>query len=417
MGLYFPNLNDIRKAANRIDEVVVRSSLQRNDYYSEKYKANVLFKREDLQQVRSYKIRGAFNKICSLKKEELRNGVVAASAGNHAQGVAVSCFKLKAKGYIFMPSPTPKQKIEQVNMFGRGYVEVRLIGDSFDDALAEAKLFAEKNKLVFVHAFDDKKIIEGQGTIGFEILEQSKDPIDFLFLPIGGGGLAAGVSSVFSQLSKKTKIIGVEPSGAPSMQTSIQNQSTVELDNIDMFVDGAAVKQVGKLNFSICKATLHDVTTVSEGKICQTLLELYNKQAIVVEPAGALTTAVLDDYKEDIKSKTVVCLISGSNNDITRTAEIRERAMLHAGLKHYFIIRFPQRAGALREFLNEVLGPQDDITHFEYSKKHNRNSGPAVVGIEIPHSDEIDRLKKSMIEKNFFGEYLNESPNLFQFLV
>jgi threonine dehydratase len=269
----------------------------------------------------------------------------------------------------------------------------------------------------FIHPFDDLKVIEGQATIALEMLEQSNVPIDYLFLPVGGGGLASGVSSVFKQLSPDTKIIGVEPTGAPSMSTSIKNGVNTKLKTIDKFIDGASVQKVGDLNFKFCLENLTNMVTVDEGKVCQTILDLYNKDAIVVEPAGALAVSVLDDFKDEIKGKNVVCLISGSNNDIMRTEEIKERALLYAGIKHYFIVRFPQRAGALKEFISEVLGPKDDITHFEYSKKHNRNTGPAVIGIELGGEETVDELISRMIERKFFGEYLNDNPDLFQMLV
>jgi threonine dehydratase len=410
-------IDNVRKTASLLKEVVLTTPLMKNNFLSDKFKSNVYFKREDLQQVRSYKIRGAYNKISSLSEDELKNGVVCASAGNHAQGVAFSCKVKKVKGVIFMPTPTPNQKIEQVKMFGGDFVEVVLIGDTFDDASESALEFCNQNGMSFVHPFNDIKVIEGQGTIGLEILEQTKTKIDYLFLPVGGGGLASGVSSVFKQLSPETKIIGVEPLGAPSMSTSIKNQLNTKIEKVDKFVDGASVQKVGDLNFEICNANLDEMVTVHEGKICQLILDLYNKNAIVVEPAGAMTTAVLDQFQDQIKDKNIVCLISGSNNDITRTEEIKERAMLHSGFKHYFVVKFPQRAGALREFLSEVLGPNDDITHFEYSKKHNRDSGPAVVGLELDNPDDIDSLIHRMKSRKFFGEYLNNSPDLFQVLV
>ena len=410
-------IENVRKTASLLKEVVLTTPLMKNNFLSDKFNANIFFKREDLQQVRSYKIRGAYNKISSLTEEELKNGVVCASAGNHAQGVAYSCNVKQVKGVIFMPTPTPNQKIEQVKMFGGDFVEVILIGDTFDDASESALVYCNENEMSFVHPFNDIKVIEGQGTIGLEILEQSKVKIDYLFLPVGGGGLASGVSSVFKKLSPETKVIGVEPLGAPSMSTSIKNQLNTKIEKVDKFVDGASVQKVGDLNFQICKENLDEMVTVHEGRICQLILDLYNKNAIVVEPAGALTTAVLDQFEDKIKGKNIVCLISGSNNDITRTEEIKERAMLHSGFKHYFVVKFPQRAGALREFLSEVLGPNDDITHFEYSKKHNRNSGPAVVGLELKNPNDINDLIIRMKERNFFGEYLNDSPDLFQVLV
>lgn len=414
---YYPALEDIHKAALRLRNVALKTPLMPNLFLSEEFGAEIMLKREDLQPVRSYKIRGAYNMISSLSKKQLENGVVCASAGNHAQGVAYACQKLKIRGWIYMPAPTPKQKIHQVKMFGKEFVEVILTGDTFDDSFAAASAFSEKNNVAFIHPFDDEKVIEGQGTIGLEILEDSDKKIDYLILPIGGGGLASGVSSVFKNLSPDTKIIGVEPAGAPAMFESIKQQTLVTLEKIDKFVDGAAVKKVGARTFEICKNNLDRVITVEEGKICSTILQLYNHDAIVVEPAGALTISALDQLSEEIKGKRVVCVVSGSNNDITRTEEIKERSLLYEGLKHYFIVKFPQRAGALKEFVEEVLGPDDDIVHFEYHKKTNRESGPALVGIELKSREDLEPLMERMKERHFFGEYINEKPHLFQYLI
>ncbi len=414
---YRPTIEAIKKAAINLKDVTLKTPLVKNEQYSEKYQCTVLFKREDLQQVRSYKIRGAYNKISSLTEKERSKGIVCASAGNHAQGVALSCRLLKIKGVIYMPSPTPKQKINQVKMFGEKYIEVVLVGDSFDDAQYAATLACERLQKTFIHPFDDQKIIEGQATVGLEILEQAEQPIDYVFVPVGGGGLSSGLSSYFKQVSPQTKIIGVEPEGAPSMSSSIKAGENVLLETIDNFVDGAAVKRVGNLNFKLCQENLDDMITIPEGKICQIILDLYNKEAIVVEPAGVLSIAALDDYKELVKGKNIVCIISGSNNDITRTAEIKERALLFKNIKHYFIVKFPQRAGALREFVEDILGPDDDITHFEYTKKTNRDKGSAVVGLELKSADDLKPLIARMKRLNFYGDYLNDNPDLFQFLV
>jgi threonine dehydratase len=414
---YSPALEAVKQAAKTLKGIASVTPLSYNDYYSKQWNCNVFFKREDLQQVRSYKIRGSYNKISSLTATQIENEIVCASAGNHAQGVAISCKLLKIKGTIFMPTPTPNQKIEQVKMFGEEYVEVILIGDSFDDAYHAAMLESERLNKTFIHPFNDEKVIEGQATIGLEILDQTENPIDYVFVPVGGGGLSAGLSAVFKMLSPNTKIIGVEPKGAPSMSTSIQNDRNTTLKNIENFVDGAAVKRVGDLNFAICKENLHDMITIDEGNVCQTILDLYNRQAVVVEPAGALSVSALSQYAEEIKGKNVVCVISGSNNDITRTAEIKERALLYANLKHYFIIKFPQRAGALREFVAEILGPTDDITHFEYTKKTNRENGAAVVGLQLKNADDLEVLITKMKLRNFYGDYLNNKPDLFQILV
>lgn len=415
--IYKPSLEAVKEAAARISKVVVKTPLAQSFTYSTRFSANIMLKREDLQQVRSYKIRGAYNKISSLPKDQLDKGVICASAGNHAQGVAFACNKLQAKGVIFMPETTPRQKVEQTRMFGGEWVQVVLKGDTFDDSYKKAIKHGDKHGLVFIHPFDDEKVIEGQATIGLEILEQTDVPIDYVFAPLGGGGLLAGLSAMFKQLSPKTKIIGIEPEGAPSMTSSLEKGKVVELKSIERFVDGAAVQKVGSRNFDICRENLDQMITVPEGKICQTILDLYNQDAIVVEPAGAMALTALDFFAEEIKGKNVVCIVSGSNNDITRTAEIKERALLYAGLKHYFVISFPQRAGALKEFVAKVLGPNDDITHFEYSKKHHRENGPAVVGIELTDPADFEPLVKRMKAKNFYGEYLNDKPNLFQFLV
>jgi threonine dehydratase len=414
---YFPTLENIKQAAENLKGVAEITPLSKSLTYSKKYDTTILLKREDLQQVRSYKIRGAYNKISSLVEDERERGVVCASAGNHAQGVAMSCALLGIRGSIYMPAPTPTQKIEQTKMFGGEYIDIVLVGDTYDDASKAAKEVCKSQGKIFVHPFDDEKVIEGQATVGLELLEQSKKPIDYIFVAVGGGGLSSGLCSVFHMLSPQTKIIGVEPKGAPSMTTSIQNNKNTEIFNIEKFIDGAAVQKVGDKTFEICKEHLHDMITVDEGKVCQVILDLYNKDAIVVEPAGALSIACLDQYADEIKGKNVVCIVGGSNNDITRTAEIKERALLYANLKHYFIIRFPQRAGALKEFVADILGPNDDITHFEYSKKSSRENAPAVVGIQLKNKNDFEPLITRMKEHNFFGDYLNNKPDLFQFLV
>jgi threonine dehydratase len=385
--------------------------------FSKRYDSTISFKREDLQVVRSYKIRGAYNRIKNLKPAELENGVVCASAGNHAQGVALACDKLKVKGVVFMPTTTPNQKIGQVRMFGKSSVEVVLVGDTYDATYEAAAEYCVQNKAAFVHPFDDLDVMAGQGTVGLEIIDQAKETIDYLFLPVGGGGLAAGVSSVFQVLSPTTKIIGIEPDGAPSLNVSLKNGVNTTLDYVEKFVDGAAVKRMGEISFEICKELLFGANTVPEGAVCSTILKVYNENALVVEPAGALSIAALDLYKDEIKGKNVVCIISGGNNDITRMEEMKERSLLYEGLKHYFIIRFPQRAGALKEFVVDVLGVNDDIAYFEYTRKNNRDKGPAVVGLELKSKDDFEPLLLRMKEKGFLGEYLNDNPELFQFLV
>ncbi|MFS4429138.1 threonine ammonia-lyase [Chryseobacterium sp. S90] len=410
-------LENVYKAEERLKNVVVKTPLAVNNNLSAIYDANICFKREDLQRVRSYKIRGAYNKMATMSKEELSKGVVCASAGNHAQGVAFACHTMKVKGTIFMPLPTPGQKLEQVKMFGGEYIDVILFGDTFDAAKDAALRFCKDHNSAFIHPFDDPAIIEGQATTALEILEQAEGVVDYLFVPIGGGGLAAGICSVFQHLSPQTKIIGVEPSAAASMKKALEKGKPVLLEKISRFVDGAAVQKVGDLTFERCKNILHDMATVDEGLVCETILSLYNKDAIVVEPAGALSVAALEKYGNEIKGKNVVCIISGSNNDITRMEEIKEKALLHAGLKHYFLVRFPQRPGALKTFVMDVLGPDDDITYFEYTQKNSKEKGIAVVGIALKQNKDFTPLIDKMKQYDFFVNYLNNDPSLMNLLI
>lgn len=407
---------DFTQAVKRLKNVVNRTPLSYNTNLSRKYGANIYLKREDLQIVRSYKIRGAYNMISSLSQDQLKNGVVCASAGNHAQGFAYSCKKLGIKGVVFMPIITPQQKIQQTKMFGEDYIEIKLVGDTYDDCAVAAKQYTQQHSMIFIPPFDDVRIIEGQATVGIEILEDQGD-IDFLFVPIGGGGLCSGVGSYFKMFSPKTKIIGTEPEGAPSMKAALEAGHPVTLENIERFVDGASVKRVGDLTFSFCKDVLDDILLIPEGKICSTILRLYNEDAIVVEPAGALSITALDYYKDQIKGKNVVCIVSGSNNDIDRMQEIKERSLQYEGLKHYFLIRFAQRPGALKEFVNHVLGPNDDITRFEYMQKHNKETGPALVGIELKSREDYEHLIQNMIRYSINYTELNKDDNLFGYLV
>ncbi len=415
-------LLDFAAAAERLKPVVIKTPLALSHSLSKRYGCQVYLKREDLQVVRSYKLRGAYNMMSSLPASQLQQGVVCASAGNHAQGFAYSCRKLGAKGVVFMPIITPQQKVQQTKFFGEDFITIQLIGDTFDDCATAAKKFTEENNMTFIPPFDDYKIIEGQATVGVEIFEQfsylsSVGGLDYLFMPVGGGGLSAGVGSYFKTFSPKTKLIGVEPEGAPSMKAALRAGKPVMIENIDRFVDGAAVKKVGDITFSICKEVLDEMHLVAEGKVCSTILKLYNEDALVVEPAGALSIAVLDDYAEAIKGKTVVCIVSGSNNDIDRMQEIKERSLQYEGLKHYFLIRFAQRPGALKEFVNDVLGPTDDIVRFEYMQKHNKETGPALVGIELQSKPDYETLLQNLAQRNFKYTELNKDDNLFGYIV
>ena len=407
---------DFAGAYARLQDVVKKTPLTYNHNLSRKYACDVYLKREDLQIVRSYKLRGAYNMMSLLPPNQLVKGVVCASAGNHAQGFAYSCKKLNVKGVVFMPIITPNQKVSQTKMFGEGFVEVKLIGDTFDDCAVAAKKYTEEHGLTFIPPFDNIRIIEGQSTVGIEILEEQQG-IDFIFLPVGGGGLSAGVGAYFKSEAPQTKIIGVEPEGAPSMLTAIKAGHPVQLDYIDSFVDGAAVKRVGDATFDICKRVIDDMHLVPEGKICSTILKLYNEEAIVVEPAGALSVAALDDYADQIKGKKIVCIVSGSNNDIERMQEIKERSLQYEGLKHYFLIRFAQRPGALKEFVNQVLGPTDDITRFEYMQKNNKDSAPALVVIELQAQENYQALIDNMKRYNINYTAINKNDNVFAYLV
>ena len=407
---------DSIQAKARIKDVVTRTPLQYNIHLSERYGADIYLKREDLQVVRSYKLRGAFNKISSLSAEQRAAGVVCASAGNHAQGVALSCKRLDIKGVIFMPGPTPRQKITQTEMWGNGNIEIILTGDTFDDCQKAALDYCAQYNMTFIPPFDDLEIIEGQGTVAVEILEDLAD-VDAIILPIGGGGLSSGVSYHMRKYSPATRLYGVEPEGAPSMQAALANGGPIELDQINKFVDGAAVKKIGQLTYDISSQLLDSVKSIPEGKICTTILELYNKDAIVAEPAGALAIAALEFHKEEIKGKKVVCIVSGGNNDIDRMSEIKEMSLLYEGFKHYFIVRFPQRPGALRLLVTEVLGPKDDITRFEYIKKTERERGPALIGIELNNpKDYIPFIERLKAYKFDFIE-INKDQTLFEYLV
>jgi threonine dehydratase len=407
---------DYKAATERLKGVVIKTPLQYNLHLSRRYNCNVYLKREDLQVVRSYKLRGAYNLMKSLPEEQLQKGVVCASAGNHAQGFAYSCKELNVKGVVFMPVITPNQKINQTKMFGEDSIEIKLVGDNYDECAAAAKEFTKANNMTFIHPFDDVRVIEGQATVGVEILDELHN-VDYLFVPVGGGGLASGAGSYFKMYSPKTKIIGVEPEGAPSMYKAFEAGQPVTLDCIDTFVDGASVKRTGNLTYSICKDVLDDLQLVPEGKVCSTILKLYTQDAIVAEPAGALTVSVLDYFADEIKNKNIVCVLSGGNNDIDRMQEIKERSLQYEGLKHYFLIRFAQRPGALKEFVNNVLGPDDDVTRFEYIQKHNKETGPALVGIELKKKEDYNTLLANLKKYHFHYTELSKDDNMFGYVV
>ncbi|HAA5176876.1 TPA_asm: threonine dehydratase [Listeria monocytogenes] len=411
---------DVEKAYEVLKAVVKHTPLEYDFYLSEKYHCNVYLKREDLQRVRSFKLRGAFYAISRLSAEQLEKGVVCASAGNHAQGVAYTCKRMTVPATIFMPTTTPQQKVSQVKFFGGSNVEVVLVGDTFDASATAAKEFAATHGQTFIPPFDDPDIIAGQGSLAVEMLKdlnKAHEQADYVFAGIGGGGLISGVATYLKAKSPITKIIGVEPDGAPSMTAALKQNQVVTLDKIDKFVDGAAVKEVGGLTFQHAKVLVDEVTTVSEGAVCSTILDMYTKQAIVAEPAGALSVAALEIYREEIKDKTVVCIVSGGNNDINRMQEIEERSLLHEGLKHYFIVNFSQRPGALKEFVNDVLGPHDDITKFEYTKKVNRGNGPVIIGVLLQDKNDYEGLLERVAAFDPSYIPINDNQTLYTLLV
>ena len=407
---------DILHAKERIQGVVKRTPLEYSQRLSKQYKANIYIKREDLQPVRSYKIRGAYNFLSSLGKEECKRGVVCASAGNHGQGVAFSCCKLKIKGVVFMPETTPRQKVDKVQSFGGGYVKIMLVGKTFDESNIEALTYAKKKKAVYVHPFDDYRTMAGQGTIGIEILEELPK-VEYVVLPIGGGGLVSGVGTYFKSESPSTKMLGVEPEGAAGMVCSLNKGKVTELEKLDTFVDGAAVRKVGAKTFKIAKQVLDDIVTVPEGQVCMTMIELYQKDGIIAEPAGALSITALEWYKDLIKGKMVVCVLSGGNNDISRYPEIVEKSLVYQGLKHYFIVEFFQKPGELKTFLNKALGSTDDIVRFEYIKKTNKEKGPALVGIELSKKSDLQPLLTRMNKLDIHYKHVKSNDVLYGVLV
>ena len=403
-------------AARRLAAVVKPTPLQYHARLSQLYQAQVYLKREDLQVVRSYKLRGAYNRMCQLTQQQAQKGVVCASAGNHAQGVAFSCQQLQIPGTIFMPVSTPRQKVRQTRRWGGQWVNIQLVGDTFDDCANAAQQWCSTSQQTFIPPFDDYSVIEGQGTVGVEVAEELPH-FEYLFVPVGGGGLSAGMGLYLKNRLPQLQIIGCEPEGAPSMQQALLQGGPVTLNQIDRFVDGAAVKRVGNLTYPICQQVINQMHLVPEGKICSTILDLYNHDAIVAEPAGALAVAALDAFAENIKGKRVVCVISGSNNDIDRMPEIKERSLQYEGLKHYFLIHFAQRPGALRQFVTHVLGPTDDITRFEYMQKTNKEQGPALVGIELEKKEDYQRLIHNLHQHQVDFAEINKNDTLFGYLI
>ena len=408
---------DVTAAAGRLRDVAVRTPLERNDRLSELVGADVWLKREDLQPVRSYKLRGAYNFIASLSEADRANGVVCASAGNHGQGVAWTCRKLGVQCRVVLPRTTPRQKREQIKALGGSETTIVVEGHTYDDAHEAATLLAGQVGAVLVPPFDDPLVIAGQGTVALEVTEQLGRPPDVLVVPVGGGGLAAGCAVAVTGTTPRTRVVGVEPAGAASMRAALDAGEPVTMESIDSFVDGAAVRRAGAYTFELVRRLVDHVMTVPEGGVCTTMLELYQRDGIIAEPAGALAVTALAHGLAVPSGATVVCILSGGNNDVSRYGEVVERSLVHEGLKHYFLVEFPQEPGALRGFLDNVLGPGDDITLFEYVKKNNREIGPALVGIELVATTDLGPLLERMDRSGIHIERLSAGSPAFRFLV
>ena len=411
---------DIKQAYSVLKDVVVRTPLDFNRYLSERYGASIYIKRENEQRVRSFKIRGAYYAISQLTDVDKANGVVCASAGNHAQGVAYTCKEMQIPATIFMPITTPQQKIGQVKFFGGEFVEIRLVGDTFDESATAAMKYTKETGKTFIDPFDDPNVQAGQGTVAYEILEEAEEQsvsFDQLLVPVGGGGLIAGVSAYLKDQAPEIKIVGVEASGARSMKAAFDKGRPVKLEHIDKFADGIAVQKVGKTTYEVARKNVDQLIGVDEGRISETILDLYSKLGIVAEPAGGATIAALEVIKDQIKGQTICCIISGGNNDINRMPEMEERALIYEGIKHYFVVNFPQRPGALREFVNHILGPNDDITRFEYIKRANKGTGPVLIGIAL--GDKRDYAEFIARLEQFDPQYINlhENDSLYKMLV
>ncbi|HUO47791.1 MAG TPA: threonine ammonia-lyase IlvA [Acidimicrobiales bacterium] len=409
-------IDDVRRAAERLAALDVRTPLHEIERLSERLGARVLVKREDLQVVRSYKIRGAFNFIASLGPDETKAGVVCASAGNHAQGVAWSCRHLGVPGVVFLPRRTPRQKVARIHALAGELVELRFEGDDFDEANAAAAAYAAATGAVVVPTFDHPLTLAGQGTIGLEIVDQLGEAPDVVVAPIGGGGLISGIAVALDGLGAPTRLLGAQPAGAPGMVRSLEAGRPVTVPITDAFVDGAVVGTPGALTFSVVRDLVDWIVVVDEGRVCTEQLDLYQVEGIVAEPAGALALAALDQL-DDLAGKTVVCILSGGNNDVARYDEIIERSLVYEGLKHYFVVSFPQRPGALRHFLDACLGPTDDIVLFEYIKKNNREYGPALVGIELADRADVDPLMERIRASGLDAQRLPPGTPIFHLLV
>ncbi len=384
--------SDVEAAFVRLRSVVHAPPLLRNDRLSAATGANVWVKREDQHPVRSYKLRGAYNFIAQLTADERARGVVAASAGNHAQGVAYACAALGLRGRIYVPGTTPRQKRDRIRGLGGSAIELIVAGETYDDAAAQAHAESESTGAVEVHAFDHRDTIAGQGTLAVEVVEQLGHAPDLLVVPVGGGGMLAGCVTWLAARHPEVEVVGVEPTGARSMAAAIEAGAPVELTNVDTFCDGAAVRRAGSLTYPVIAKHGVRMVDVAEGRVCTEMLDLYQVDGVIAEPAGALASAGLLDQLSPEPGSDVVVVLSGGNNDVSRYADILERSLVNEGRKHYFLVNFPQEPGALRRFLADVLGPNDDVTLFEYVKRSNRETGPALVGIELSNPADLAGL-------------------------
>ena len=411
----------IRITKNEIYKIINPSPLQYNSRLSAKYNSNIFIKREDLLKVRSFKIRGAFNKINNLDLESKLKGVVCASAGNHAQGVAYSCRKLKIEADIFIPELTPFQKESRIRYFGGDYCNVYKIGKNFNECLEAALNFCNKKNKAFIHPYNDIDTIIGQSTIALEIMEEI-DP-NIIIGSIGGGGMMSGISLFNKYLNKSNAILfGVEGYECDSMNQAFIKNKIVEIKIDDNFIDGASVSKVGDITFPICKENLNGIKIVKTGKVCETLLDIYQNDGIIAEPAGALSIAALDSFdKKELVGKNVVCILSGGNNDVSRYPEIMERSLIYQQLKHYYLVRFAQTPGQLKCFINNILGENDDICRFEYIKKTNKEFGDVLIGIQVSHPENIFKIDYHLKKNNFDYIKLNkdnsESALLYSYIV
>ena len=411
-----PTVADVRAAADRLSSVASPTPLHASARLSALTGAQVHLKREDLQPVRSYKIRGAYNLIAQLDHDQRARGVVCASAGNHAQGVALACAQLGVDARIHLPRTTPRQKRDRVMALGLGRVQVIVDGETYDDAATAAYAEAERTGATIVPAFDDPRTIAGQGTVAVEILEQLGAAPDVLVVPVGGGGLLAGAIITLQAEHPRTRIIGVEPAGAASMTAALDAGAPVTLDTIDGFADGTAVRRVGTHTFPVVRDSGCEMRTIAEGAICIEMLALYQSEGIIAEPSGAIASAALLDLDLD-PDATVVAVLSGGNNDVSRYGEVVERALVHEGRKHYFLVEFPQEPGALRRFLDDVLGPEDDIALFEYIKRNSREYGPALVGVELGSAADLQPLLDRMKASPLVIERVPPDSPMFGFLL